>query len=60
MKLTGIVTNQAIEICVAKPQRIMLTRSADPAPTILELITCVVLTGPPNKAAPNITTELEI
>lgn len=52
----GMVSTHATKICPATPQRTLLLRSAAPAPTIVELMTCVVLTGPPSKAAPKITT----
>lgn len=56
--VAGMVISQAIAICPANPQRTMFNRSAAPAPTMDELITWVVLTGPPNKAALKMTAEL--
>ena len=53
--VAGMVTTHAIIISLATPQRTLLSRSADPTPMIDELTTCVVLTGPPIREAPNIT-----
>ena len=39
----------------ATPQRTLLSRSAEPMPTIVELTTWVVLTGPPTSEAPKMT-----
>ena len=55
-----MVSTQAIKICPARPQRTIFTRSAAPAPTMVELITWVVLTGPPSNAAPKMTAVLAI
>ena len=53
-----MVKIQAMAICPASPQRTMFALSAEPAPTIDELITWVVLTGPPMRAAPKSTAVL--
>ena len=55
--VTGIVVNQAMPIFAATPQRTFDRRSAEPTPTMAELTTCVVLTGPPNNAMERITPD---
>ena len=60
MTVSGMVRTQVIAIWLANPQRTILTLSADPAPTMEELITWVVLTGPPANAAPRMTAVLAI
>src|SRR5512136_568815 len=52
---TGIVVIQVMTIWPAVPQRTLDTRSAEPTPMMAELTTCVVLTGPPSRAAVRIT-----
>ncbi len=54
----GMVNIQATAILLTNRQRTIRNRCAVPTPTIDELITCVVLTGAPTKAAPSMTTEL--
>ena len=51
----GRVTSQVNRISPALPQRTALGRSAAPTPMMPELTTCVVETGPPNIAAPDMT-----
>jgi hypothetical protein len=54
----GMVTIHAITIFDASLQRTMGKRWAAPVPTMLELMTWVVLTGAPITADPKMTTEL--
>ena len=58
MTVTGMVIIQAMAIWPASPQRTIFTLSAEPAPTIEEPITWVVLTGAPPSAALRITAVL--
>jgi hypothetical protein len=55
MAEAGIVMNQARIIFFATPHRTADTLCPAPTPMILEETTCVVDTGPPNKAAPRMT-----
>ena len=51
----GMVSNQATKMSRTIFQRTLLQRSDAPTPMIVEPMTCVVLTGPPSNAAPNMT-----
>ena len=51
----GIVISQAVMMSPATLHRTLLTRSAEPTPTIAELTTCEMLTGTPYSEAVSIT-----
>src|SRR4030043_171475 len=55
--VAGIVSTQAVAISLPTPQRPLFFLSAAPTPMIDELTTWVVLTGPPTKEAPRMTTD---
>ena len=53
--VAGIVSSHAVARSRSTSQRTLFRRSAAPTPMMAELMTCVVLTGPPTSAAPKIT-----
>lgn len=53
----GIVKAQDNNISAAKFQRTFPNRSEEPTPIIVELTTCVVLTGQPTNDAPSNTND---